>query len=84
MQYRLARAGEVLSAGQRVLTILDLKDVYMTVYLPADVAGRLTLGGEARTIGSDPAICIPRHHQLRGDGRASCPRASRPPRNGRS
>jgi HlyD family secretion protein len=50
VQYRLARAGEVVSAGQRVLTILDLKDVYMTVYLPADVAGKLTLGDEARTI----------------------------------
>jgi HlyD family secretion protein len=50
VQYRLARAGEVIAAGQRVLTILDLKDVYMTIYLPADVAGKLTLGDEARTI----------------------------------
>ena len=50
VQYRLARAGEVISAGQRVLTILDLKDVYMTIYLPAAVAGRLMLGDEARTI----------------------------------
>jgi HlyD family secretion protein len=50
VQYRLARAGEVVSAGQRVLTILDLNDVYMTIYLPANVAGRLMLGDEARTI----------------------------------
>ncbi len=50
VQYRLARAGEVIAAGQRVLTILDLKDVYMTIYLPADVAGNLTLGDEARVI----------------------------------
>jgi HlyD family secretion protein len=50
VQYRLARAGEVVAAGQRVLTILDLKDVYMTIYLPAQVAGRLALGDEARTI----------------------------------
>jgi HlyD family secretion protein len=50
VQYRLARAGEVVSAGQRVLTILDLNDVYMTIYLPANVAGPLTLGDEARTI----------------------------------
>ena len=50
VQYRLARAGEVVSAGQRVLTILDLKDVYMTIYLSADVAGQLTLGDEARII----------------------------------
>jgi HlyD family secretion protein len=53
VQYRLARAGEVVSAGQRVLTILDLNDVYMTIYLPADDAGKLTLGDEARVI-ADP------------------------------
>ena len=50
VQYRLARAGEVVSAGQRVLTILDLNDVYMTIYLPAKEAGQLALGDEARTI----------------------------------
>ena len=50
VQYRLARAGEVVAAGQRVLTILDLNDVYMTIYLPANVAGPLMLGDEARTI----------------------------------
>jgi HlyD family secretion protein len=50
VQYRLARTGEVVASGQRVLTILDLRDVYMTIYLAADVAGKLTLGDEARTI----------------------------------
>src|SRR5271165_2497627 len=53
VQYRLARAGEVVSAGQRVLTILDLKDVYMTIYLPANEAGKLTMGDEARIV-ADP------------------------------
>jgi HlyD family secretion protein len=53
VQYRLARAGEVVAAGQRVLTILDLNDVYMTIYLPADDAGKLALGDEARII-ADP------------------------------
>ena len=53
VQYRLARAGEVVAAGQRVLTILDLKDVYMTIYLPAAIAGRLMVGDEARVI-ADP------------------------------
>jgi HlyD family secretion protein len=50
VQYRLARAGEVVAAGQRVLTILDLNDVYMTIYLSADDVGKLSLGDEARTI----------------------------------
>ena len=50
VQYRLARSGEVVAAGQRVLTILDLNDVYMTIYLPAEQAGKLAMGDEARTI----------------------------------
>lgn len=53
VQYRLARAGEVVASGQRVLTILDLTDVYMTIYLPAAQAGRLTIGDQARVI-ADP------------------------------
>jgi HlyD family secretion protein len=39
-----------VAAGQRVLTILDLKDVYMTIYVPADIAGKFMLGDEARVI----------------------------------
>jgi HlyD family secretion protein len=50
VQYRLARAGEVVAAGQRVLSILDLKDVYMTIYMAADLAGKLMMGDEARII----------------------------------
>lgn len=50
VQYLLARAGEVVAAGARVVTILDLSDVYMTIYLPAAQAGRLALGDEARII----------------------------------
>ncbi len=54
VQYQLARNGEVVPAGGKVLTILDLRDVYMTVFLPAAVAGKLEIGGEARII-LDPA-----------------------------
>jgi len=50
VQYLLAQAGEVLSAGGRVVTILDISDVYMTVFLPAEVAGKLTLNDEAKLI----------------------------------
>lgn len=50
VQYQLARTGEVVSAGTRVVTILDLSDVYMTIYLPAAQAGQLALGDEARII----------------------------------
>lgn len=50
VQYRLALPGEVLAAGGKVLTILDLTDVYMTIFLPTEEAGRLALGSEARII----------------------------------
>lgn len=50
IEYRLALPGEVLAAGGRVLTLLDLTDVYMTVFLPTSEAGRLRIGGEGRLI----------------------------------
>ena len=50
IQYKLAQPGEVLSAGGRVLTLLDLSEVYLTVFVPARVAGPLTIGDEARVI----------------------------------
>jgi HlyD family secretion protein len=50
VQYQLARNGEVVAAGGKVFTILDLHDVYMTVFAPAAVAARLEIGGEARII----------------------------------
>jgi HlyD family secretion protein len=50
VQYQLARNGEVVAAGGKVFTILDLQDVYMTVFAPAAVAGKLEIGGEARII----------------------------------
>lgn len=60
VQYRLARSGEVVGAGTRVLTLLDLSDVYMTIFLPATQAGRLALGDEARiTLDPWPGYVIP-------------------------
>jgi HlyD family secretion protein len=50
VQYQLARAGEVVAAGAPIATILDLTDVYMTIFLPAADAGRLAVGDEARII----------------------------------
>jgi HlyD family secretion protein len=50
VQYQIAHTGEVVAAGSRVLTILDLNDVYMTIYLPAPQAGPLALGDQARII----------------------------------
>lgn len=48
--YRLAEPGEVLAAGGKALTLVDLADMFMTIYLPTDKAGLVALGGEARIV----------------------------------
>jgi HlyD family secretion protein len=46
--YRLAQPGEILAAGGKVLTVLDLSQVYMEIFLPADQAAATAIGAEAR------------------------------------
>ena len=48
--YRLVQPGEVLSAGGNVVTLVDLTDVYMTIFLPTSQVGRVALGSEARIV----------------------------------
>jgi len=48
--YRLAEKGEVLPAGGKVMTLLDLTDIYMEIYIPADAAVRTAIGAEARVV----------------------------------
>jgi HlyD family secretion protein len=50
VQNRLAEPGEVLPAGGKVLALIDLSDVYMYVFLPSLVAGKVPLGAEARIV----------------------------------
>ncbi len=50
VQYRLAEPGEVLAPGARVVSLLDLEDVYMVVFVPTAVTGRLRFGAEARIV----------------------------------
>jgi HlyD family secretion protein len=58
--YRLAEPGEVLAAGGKILTLLDLTDVYMTLFLPTDEAGRVSIGAAARIIfDAAPHLVIP-------------------------
>lgn len=60
VEYRLAQAGEVVAAGGRVLTLLDLSDVHMTIFLPTSQAGRVELGAEARIVlDSAPEYVVP-------------------------
>jgi HlyD family secretion protein len=58
--YRLAEPGEIVGIGGKVLTLLDLSDVYMVVYLPETVVGRVPLNGEARIVlDAAPEYVIP-------------------------
>ncbi|MCI6289577.1 MAG: HlyD family efflux transporter periplasmic adaptor subunit [Lentisphaeria bacterium] len=60
IQYRIAQPGEVLSAGGRVLNLVDLSDVYMTFFLPEKMAGKVRIGSEVRLImDAVPSIPIP-------------------------
>jgi HlyD family secretion protein len=53
--YRLAEPGEVLGPGGKALTIVNLQDVYMEIYLPAEQAARTKIGSEARiTVDYEP------------------------------
>lgn len=60
VQLIVARPGEVVGAGGRVLNLVDLKDVYMTFYLPTLAVGRVALGSEARLVlDAAPQYVIP-------------------------
>lgn len=60
VQYRIAQPGEVLSAGGRVLNLVDLGDVYMTFFLPTAEAGRTSMGSDVRLIlDAAPQYTIP-------------------------
>lgn len=50
IEYRIANIGEVLPAGGKVFTLLDLGYLYMDIYLPTLVAGRVKVGDEARIV----------------------------------
>ena len=50
IQYRLANIGEVLAAGGKVFTMLDISYVYMDIYLPAPEAGKIKVGTDARIL----------------------------------
>jgi HlyD family secretion protein len=46
--YRLAEPGEVLGSGGKVLTIVNLGEIYMEIFLPSSDAHLVSVGSEAR------------------------------------
>lgn len=58
--YRLAQPGEVLGSGGKVLTLVNLGNVYMELFLSAGAATRVQLGDEARiVVDVMPDVAIP-------------------------
>jgi len=50
IQYRIAQIGEVLPAGGKVFTMIDIASVYMDIFLPTLDAGRMKVGADARIV----------------------------------
>ena len=46
--YRLTEPGEVLGNGGKVLTLVNLAEVYMEIFLPSAQAHRVSIGSEVR------------------------------------
>ena len=75
VQYRVAQPGEVLSAGGRVLNLVDVSDVYMTFFLPTAQAGRVAIGAEARIVlDAAPQDVIPANISFVADGAQFTPK----------
>ncbi|MCH8178348.1 MAG: HlyD family efflux transporter periplasmic adaptor subunit [Proteobacteria bacterium] len=62
IEYRVVEPGSVIPSGGRVVTLLNLSDAYMTIFLPTSVAGRLQVGDEARIVlDAAPQYVVPAH-----------------------
>jgi HlyD family secretion protein len=60
VQFRIAQQGEVVPAGGKVLSMVDLGDVSMTFFLPEATAGRVALGSEVHIVlDAAPQYVIP-------------------------
>ncbi len=58
--YRLTQPGEVLGPGGKALTLVNLDDVYMEIFLPSEQAARIKVGAEARiTVDYAPGRAAP-------------------------
>jgi HlyD family secretion protein len=57
--YRLAESGEVLGPGGKAVTLVNLEDVYMEIFLPSKEAAALKMGAEGRiTVDTDPKRAV--------------------------
>jgi len=60
--YRLTQPGEVLAPGGKALTLVNLEDIYMEIFLPAEQAAAIKIGAEARfTVDYEPGRAAAAH-----------------------
>jgi len=58
--YRLIEPGEVVGSGSKVLSVLELTDTFMTIFLPTSEAGLVNVGSQSRIVlDALPNIAIP-------------------------
>ena len=80
VQYRLVEPGAVLPAGGKIATVIDLSDVYTTIYLPGPAGGAAQdRRRRARGGGRGPGIRFSRHGLVRGARIAVHPQDGRGP-----
>jgi HlyD family secretion protein len=77
VQYQLAHAGDSVAAGAPIVTLIDLADVYMTVFIRAADAGKLAMGDEARLIlDTAPDYVVPAAVRFVASNAQSAPKAA--------
>ncbi len=60
VQVRAAQDGEVVAAGARIVSLVDLSDVTMNFFLPETAAGRVAIGSDVRIVlDAAPEFVIP-------------------------
>ena len=50
IQYRIAQLGEMVGSGAGILNLVDLTDVYMTLFIPEKLIGHIAQGADCRIV----------------------------------
>ncbi|PVX40468.1 HlyD family secretion protein [Pasteurella langaaensis DSM 22999] len=50
VEYKLVNVGNVVGIGGRVISILDLQDTYINIFLPSQQSNQLKIGSEGRIV----------------------------------
>ena len=50
IQYRIAQLGEMVGPGAGILNLVDLTDVYMTLFIPEKMVGQIAQGADCRIV----------------------------------